>query len=168
MKKWSKVIVVMVLLTIGTVASMIFYQQSKIESGIPKDILKKTAFSVFTIDPKDKIWSLESSSTTYDKTSGILILNFINSTNRITASEQITPDVFTDIPNYTSTLLNLMHQYAELQTAIGTVALTKPVEFKGGQKAFINSGGTLMFYTTKEDMTDDQWKQFFNSLIVIK
>ena len=59
MKKWSKLIIVLVLLAIGSIASFTFYQNSKIDSGIPKDILKKTAFTVFTIDPSDDIWSLK-------------------------------------------------------------------------------------------------------------
>jgi len=161
-------IIVIIFVILTATAGLLIYQNSKVASGIPKDILKKTAFSVFTHDSSDNSWNLEKSSTVYDKATGVLTLHFTNTNNKITASEQVTPDAFTDIPNYYSILLSKLHEYAELQTSIGKVALTHPEELKGGQTAVINTSGTLMFYHPDKELTQDQWKQFFNSMIVIR
>jgi hypothetical protein len=51
---------------------------------------------------------------------------------------------------------------------IGTVKLTKPTELKGGQSAISRSGGTLLFAHPERNMTDTLWKDFFNSLEIVK
>jgi hypothetical protein len=163
----GQILILILIISTATIGFLV-YQNSKVDSGIPKEILKKTAFTVFTIDPSDEIWSLDKSITTYDKSAGVLTLHFTNSSNKITATQQVTPDPFTDIPNYYSILLNKLFVYEEIQTSIGTVALTRPEELKGGQTAIINTSGTLMFYSPDKDLSSAQWKQFFTSLIVIK
>ncbi len=161
-------IAVVVLIALLSAGGFLLYQNSKFESGISKDVLKKVAFKVFTYDPSLKDWELETSTITYDKTQGILTLNFIGDANKITVIEQLTPDVFTDIPNYYTILLSKLRIYSEIQTPVGTVGLTKPEELNGGQTAVLNSGGTLMFYRPEKNLSDDQWRKFFSSLVIIK
>jgi len=152
----------------GAIVIFSIIQSNKWQSGISKDILKKTAFSVFTHDPADSSWTFENSTTVYDTAQGVLTLHFINADNKLTVTQQLTPDPFTDVPNYLSILLSKLHQYAEIHTSIGTVGLTRPEELKGGQTAVINTRGTLMFAVPEKDLTNDQWQKFFNSLLVVK
>jgi hypothetical protein len=92
----------------------------------------------------------------------------LSSSNKLYITEQNTPDPFNDIPQYYPTLLGKLNEYSEIQTSIGTVALTHPTELKGGQSAVSNTHGTLMFVRPQNNLSDSQWKNFFNSIDVIK
>ncbi len=147
---------------------VIALHKSNTESGIPKAVLKKTVFTVFSTDPADNDWQLDKKAVVFDEKQGVLRLHFSSADNRIVMNEQATPDPFNDIPNYYSILLNKLHAYKEVQTNIGSVALTHPEELKGAQSAVINVKGTLIFAQPDKEMSENQWQNFFNNLIIVK
>jgi hypothetical protein len=155
-------LVLMVGLVIGAYA--IFRPQS---SPIPKDINQKISHSIF-VPAQSSGWRLDKTATSYNNDTGVLNTYLLSRNNRITMTQQNTPQTFKDVPTYYPALLNKLHEYSEIQTSNGTVGLTKPDELKGGQSAVANISDTLMFLHPDHDLTDQQWKQLFNNLDIVK
>lgn len=84
----------------------------------------------------------------------------------LTISLQPTPESFTDVPQVYEKLVEKMRQYTAFDSIQGKVYLTRPVELNGGQTAVMNAKGVLMFVKPNAELSDDEWKSFFNSLIV--
>ncbi len=127
---------------------------------LPKNIVKEIAF-VYVLPAN---WSIKQDSVRYKDA----VLSFRatdpESTNEMSITQQSTPEVFTDVPQYYPTLLDRLNRYKTFESANGVVYLTKPTELKGAQQAVMNSKGTLMFAHPVRNMTDDEWQRFFNSL----
>lgn len=87
---------------------------------------------------------------------------------QITVSMQPTPEGFVDVPQAFDKLVEKMNQYSVFESLNGKVYLTKPQELNGGQTAVMNAKGTLLFAKPIGDLTDDQWRSFFNQLDVVK
>ena len=65
-----------------------------------------------------------------------------------------------------------IHPYAQFNTNLGPVALTKfyqPGSFKQvGQAAVLASGGTLLIANSQKNLTNEQWKELFDSLKITR
>ncbi len=65
-----------------------------------------------------------------------------------------------------------IHPYAQFQTDLGPVALTKFYQSGtlelAGQAAVLASGGTLLFANSKQSLSNDEWKNLFDSLKISK
>ena len=85
-----------------------------------------------------------------------------------TISEQPTPESFTDIPQVYQKVLASWKQYGQFDTAVGTVYLTRPGNQNGRQVGVLNAKGTLTFVKADKDLSDDQWRQTFNNLDIVK
>jgi CxxC motif-containing protein (DUF1111 family) len=46
--------------------------------------------------------------------------------------------------------------------------LTHPKELSGGQSAVANKAGTLIFAKPSVNLTNDEWKDFFESLRILR
>lgn len=159
---------VVALVGVGALVTWLLIRGHQAAFGIPQAILKQPGFQVFSYDPEDSAWKIQGSQSSYDPKIGVLTLHFGSGTNSIILTQQTTPDTINDIPNYYAAFLGKLQQYAELHTTIGTVALTKPVELKGGQSAVANIRGTLMFAHPAQDLSNDEWQQFFNNLKAVR
>jgi hypothetical protein len=101
-------------------------------------------------------------------------LTFITKTasgTNITIVEQPVPDSLSSGDQVYYPALGL-HPYAQFQSKLGPVALTKfwksgtlePV----GQTAVLASKGTLLLASPDKDLSNAEWKEFFNSLTIAK
>jgi hypothetical protein len=111
---------------------------------------------------------IDADSIKYD--SGLKVLSFDAPIDgiRLSVSEQPTPENFTDIPQVYDKVVEQMRVYKKFETAIGIVYLTKPESRKGSQTAVMNTKGTLLFANPDKDLSDDQWRRFFNSFDVVR
>jgi hypothetical protein len=161
------------LLLIAIVAALTFFliQTNSTDSNpLPEEISKSINFTVY-VPPSDENakYTLDKSKTSFQKESGVLSLIILTPKgNKVSTSQQIIPETFKDIPSYYPKLLTKLNEYAEFHTRYGTVTLTKPTELKGGQTAVSTAGGTLLFATPEKNMTEQEWKHFFDSLEVIR
>jgi hypothetical protein len=142
---------------------------SKETSILPKDIRKKVTFVVFVPDQsaKDSAWIIDKKTISFDDKSGVLTINVRKNNKTLTLTQQSSPEVFKDVPQQYARLLNSLLQYGEISTKIGAVALTRPKELNGTQSAVTNQRDTLLFAKPSTDLSEDEWKDFFNSLIVL-
>lgn len=141
-----------------------YYQQ---DSAIPTPILRKASFPV--MEPDKKIYIINKGSPTYNADEGVLTYKVKGNNTEFTVTQQQIPDSFSDVPQLYPALLNKMRQYAEIRTNAGTVTLTHPEELKGDQTAVMKSSrGVLVFVRPKRNISEGEWKHFFNSLEVSK
>lgn len=152
----------------GIIITTLYFVRPKQPSVIPPAIKKHVAFQTYVPDTTSQQWNIPADSISYDSSQGVLSITALSSSNKLYITEQNTPDPFNDIPQYYPTLLGKLNEYSEIQTSIGMVALTRPAELKGGQSAVSNTHGTLMFVRPQNDLSDSEWKNFFNSLDVNK
>jgi hypothetical protein len=112
--------------------------------------------------------TVKTGSIKYDAGTQVLTYIIADAGVPITISEQSTPQAFIDIPQSYATLINSLNNYASFDSLQGTVALTYPKELNGQQSAVMNTKGTLMFaHPTNGSLSENQWKNLFNSLEVI-
>lgn len=164
MKKSLLIVLTVTLLLAGVApAAYIKYRTVPV---ISKDIQKKVGFTIFVPNKSDHAWTIDSKKINYDEKIGVLYTTLYKAgtSNRITMTQQVLPSPFSDIPNYSAVFLGKLNQYSELNVAIGTVALTRPTELKGGQSAVLNVRGTLMFLHPDQNLGEDIWKDVFTTL----
>jgi len=113
-------------------------------------------------------YKIQQSTAKYNAPSRVVLFHVANGNQNMLVTEQATPDPFNDIPNYYQTLVNDLRDYADISTASGTVSLTRPVELKGQQTAVSNNKGVLIFVRPNHDLSEDQWRAFFNDLAMVK
>lgn len=132
------------------------------DEQIPMDIMSQIPFVIYI--PSDE-WRIKKETPAYKK--GVLSFTVVNenqNNSELGITQQVSPELFIDVPQYYPALLDRLKKYASFGTKNGTVHLTKPVELKGEQQAILNNNGTLMFVHPDRDMSDDEWRKFFNTL----
>lgn len=154
--------VLLALLIVVVSSLLLFYDKDPI---IPAEIKKHITFQVYIPEKSNLI---QTESIKYDETQGILSFTAYRGNNKLYFTQQSTPDPIKDIPQYYAALLGKLNEYSEFKSNIGTVTLTKPKELNGNQTAVINAHDTLMFIRPEANITDNEWKEFINSLIVYK
>lgn len=156
-------VAVIALVTLG----VLLYVKSRPNPIIDRTIQKKAGFTIF-IPSQDKNapWVLDKKSIKYDTEIGVLHTNLFtpDKQKKIVMTQQVLPDPFTDVPNYSAIFYSKLHEYRELNLPIGRVTLTLPDELKGGQSAVANIKGTLMFLHPDKDLNDEEWKTVFKSI----
>ena len=85
----------------------------------------------------------------------------------LTVAEQPTPEPFKDIPNYMDKITTQMAEFASFDTAHGTVHLTRPQSAGSRQVAVVDYQGTLSFVRSSADLSQDDWRRYFNTLRTI-
>jgi hypothetical protein len=133
---------------------------------IPAQIKHQLDFLVF-LPPESQSSHIENKSFKYDANLKVFSVVVTSFNVKNTISEQPTPDAFNDIPGYYDKLTQNLNSYTNFETDLGRVYLTRPEELKGKQSAIMSTKGTLMFASPNKDLTDSQWRQFFNSLSII-
>ena len=134
---------------------------------IPPDIKKQIDFLVLYPQGDSNI-VVDRSTFKYDSQNHVLsfVVTCFGVKNTIT--EQATPDSFNDIPQYLDKVLQQLNSYSSFDTDMGKANLTHPSNLNGDQAAVMNTKGVLMFAHPVSTLTESQWRQFFNSLSVIK
>jgi hypothetical protein len=118
--------------------------------------------------PQGSDFKVDRDSAKYDSKLKLLTYNFQAFGTAATASEQPTPEMFADIPDAYGKLVDRMREYSVFESETGTVHLTHPPDQQGKQVAVMNAKGTLMFIKPEHDLGDDQWRQLFRALVIVK
>ena len=135
---------------------------------VPAKFTKVTTFVIF-YPTKSSGAAINQASFKYGTDSKVLSFLVSQSGINMTVAEQATPQGFIDIPQAYDKLIESLNGYAEFGSYYGTVNLTHPKEFNGQQSAALNAKGTLMFvHPTNGQLSQDQWKVFFNNLQTIQ
>jgi hypothetical protein len=143
------------------IAVMTFAERTPISASIRKQV------NFTLLYPKSSAAiKLDQKSIKYDPSVKQLSFIVTLSGRTITFSEQTAPDQFADVAEYYPKFIAQLQGYATFTNAIGKVDLTRPKDVKN-QVAVINAKGTLLFARSNGDLTEDDWKRLFNSLIVI-
>ncbi len=135
-------------------------------SPLPKPIREQFIGTLMV--PQANTVVIDKASATYDAQLKVLVYKIAAYDTTLTVSEQPTPDSFTDIPELLQKVATNMQEYATFDTDIGTVHLAKPTQTDGKQTAIMNSKGTLMFISSKRNLSQDQWRKLFKTMVVIK
>lgn len=130
---------------------------------LPATIRRQLSFVVYL---PGKGWDTSALSVGY--AGGVLSYRTTQAGAALTVTQQTTPGVFNDVPQYYPNLVNKLNEYSSFGTANGTVYLTKPKELNGQQQAILNNNGTLLFAHPNHNLSDDVWRRFFNGLSAIK
>jgi hypothetical protein len=165
MRKKLLYIIGVAVIMLVVVMGLLFHISSR--SVIPVNIKEQLDILVFL--PKES-GSLRIDRPTFKYDASLKVMSVVVGSYGIknTVSEQPTPDAFNDIPGYYDKLTERLNTYANFDTELGRVYLTRPVELKGKQSAIMNGKGTLMFASPDKDLTSSQWRRFFNSLQIIR
>jgi len=142
------------------------YQYNHRNQIIPHAIKKQ--LSVVTLIPKGNQFIVDKTSFKYEPSAKALTFVVSSFGVKNIISEQVTPDSINDIPQYLDKLTESLNAYTSFDSVVGKVYLTRPKELSGEQSAVMNTKGVLLFAHPVKDLTDDQWRQFFNSLEIIK
>ena len=153
------------LLCLMVIGSFTFWQVREHRSAplVPANISQKVNFIIYY---PGSSWQTKTSLMTNPDL--VLTLNATQADQQFTVTEQATPEVFNDVPQYYSTLLARLNQYGSFGTLNGTVYLTLPKELNGDQQAVLNNNGTLVFAHANHKLTNDKWQRFFNDLQPLK
>ena len=133
---------------------------------IPRPIKQQVTSTILA--PKSSSFATDRESVKYSPNLKLLTFNVQTDTIKVVVSEQPTPENFIDIPQVYDKVVEGMGEYQKFDTAVGTVHLTRPKELKGKQAAVLDTKGTLMFAKPEKDLSDDQWRKFFNSLDIVR
>jgi hypothetical protein len=133
---------------------------------IPRPIKQQVTSTILA--PKSSSIVTDRESVKYDTKIKLLTYNAQINEIKVVVSQQPTPENFTDIPQVYDKMVEGMSEYLKFDVAVGTVHLTRPKELAGKQAAVLNTKGTLMFAKPDKDLSDDQWRKFFNSLDIVR
>ncbi len=134
---------------------------------LPGNIRKQVSFVV--LYPNSKTHArIDRSSIKYDSPKKILTYTATVASAHVIITNQATPGTFTDVPQLYDKLLVSLHSYNDFTTAAGKVSLTRPPNANNQQVAVVNTQGTLMFVRSDHDLSEDQWRRFFNNLSTSK
>lgn len=132
---------------------------------VPQAISDKLNFRVILPVSSQQDSTIDKTSFKYDDSKKVLSFIGHSDGTKISISEQTYPEIL-----IYDKLVGTLNQYAEIQTKIGRVALTRPKSLNGAQTAVLSTyngtSGVLLFAKPDKDLTNDQWTQFFNNLTV--
>jgi len=132
---------------------------------IPPQLARQISFTIFW--PNSVNANANKQSIKYDSQEGVF--SYVVSINAVstTVTEQATPSEFVDISTYFPALINHMNNYDTFGSANGNVYLTRPNN-TNGETAVINHNGTLLFAHAQGNLSENNWRLFFNNLQVIE
>src|SRR5665213_701938 len=129
---------------------------------VPKTITSSAQFPILYPEPSKQV-TIKQSSFRYDKSHGqvYFIVNFKN--YNITFAEQSSPDSFSADPTFYTALVQKLNGYATFAAVDGRVDLSLPAETHE-QTAIMNARGTLLFASTRDTISESNWKLLLNTL----
>ena len=155
--------VVIVVIIIGGLVALGWLVTHK-PAIIPKKIVSQINFVLLYPDLKKSQGSIKKETIKYDPILKQMSLVVNYQGRNITLAEQTTPDQIKDIPAYYPKFIESFNGYSSFENTIGKVDLTRPKELHN-QVAVMNTKGTLLFAQTDSDMSDDLWRQLFNTFV---
>jgi hypothetical protein len=135
------------------------------KSPIPQSVKKSVTSTLLVPQGAGTVVDRESANFVPDEK--VLIYNVAYAGTKIIVSEQPTPQQFVDIPEVYKKTVDSMGMYQTFDVNVGTVYLTKSAKLDSKQAAVLNAKGTLLFAKPSADLSDEQWRVFFNHFVVI-
>lgn len=133
-------------------------------SPVP-DTIKKQLTSTLLL-PRSGTVTISRPSVKYEPKQKLLSYTVTYAGTELVLSEQPTPESFVDIPQVYKKVVDEMNNYSSFDADIGTIHLTMPKTLQGKQAAVLNTKGTLLFAKTTHNLSNDQWRLFFNQFQV--
>lgn len=164
MKKMTLVFLACLVLILAGIGVWVY---SNGDNQLPREITRQVTFDIYYPD-NIKQNPVSKDSAQYNPETKVFSYTTVVAGNKVTINQQDEPEIFNEADVQVSLyqkLLEKMRQYKEIETNLGTVTLTRPEELKGKQAAVLNAGGTLLFAEPESDLADNQWQQFFDSLV---
>ena len=146
------------------IAVLVTIQVLKPHPLLAKSITSKVDYVLLV--PKSTLVKLDNKSVGYNSDLKLVDYQVSYSGSQLIVSQQQAPSMFSDVPETYNKTLASMNQYSQFDSLQGMVYLTKPQQLAGKQAAVLLSKGTLMFVKSSNSLSDDQWRLFFNTLIV--
>lgn len=160
----KKALLVSFLAIAVVVVSLLAYKHFSNNNPLPAEINAKLSYKA--IFPSDSNL-VDTSSFKYDPDHKTLSFKVYLNDKTIVFTEQPTPDELASDTNTYYPALGI-HPYAQFETNLGTVALTKFWQSgnlePAGQSAILASGGTFVIANSQNNLTNAEWKQLFDSL----
>lgn len=154
--------VVLVLIVIGLV--LLFFLNFTSKNPVPANIKNQVSYKI--IYPS-KASQIDASSYQYQAGQKALSFSVNSEGNKVVFTEQPAPDAIGEGSNANYSAIGI-HPYAQFQTKLGQVALTKFYESgtlkSAGQSALLASDGTLLIAHSSQNITNEQWKNLLDSL----
>ncbi len=108
-------------------------------------------------------------SVTYNSANQVLTYSVKTTSGTVVSiNEQPTPPSFVDVPEAFAKLVSSLNPYSSFDSLNGTVHLTMPPQLAGSQSAVLNTKGTLLFVRPASNLSEDAWRQLFNSLQIVR
>jgi len=156
-----------ILALVVIVGGVVLYRYYYNPSPIPSSIRHQISYVIFYPKAGPQI-VIEKSTIKYSKSLGQVSFIVDYDGQHITFAEQGSPDSFAANPNFYSQFTNSLNGYATFDTINGTASLTVPTEVKH-EVGVMNARGTLLFaQSTTGNLSENVWKQLFNSLIYVQ
>jgi hypothetical protein len=108
--------------------------------------------------------SLQRSSIKYDPTDKLLSFTTGYEGQVVTISEQPSPEVFGDVPDFYTKWLTSFGQYESFNSTVGSVNLARSAQLSPYSVAILNTKGTLLFAKPSINLSDDAWRRYFLAL----
>lgn len=162
MKRLRLIVVIVAVLGLVVIVAMLLGPKPP----VPAEVKRAVTSTILIPKTRNVVVSRESMS--YNSQIKLLTYQAIVYGTKTVVSEQPTPESFIDIPQVYDKLVASMNEYSKFDSTSGTVHLTRPSNLKGKQTALMNAKGTLMFVKPESDLTEDQWRKFFNGIEVVK
>jgi hypothetical protein len=163
----KKALTLLLVLTIA-VSVGVYYSKQYNKNPLPENIRGVVSYKVVYPSNTKQI---DSKSFNYQTDKKTLSFKVNTGASNVVFTEQQAPNALgSDTQAYYPALG--IHPYAQFKTKLGQVALTKfwqsgnlkPV----GQSAVLASNGTFLIAHTEKNLTNDQWKNLFQSLKITK
>jgi hypothetical protein len=152
--------------TLAVVGVLTITLLAKSEHALSSDIRKQ--YQATLLVPRADTIEIKADTAEYAPADKLLTYHVIYQGSDLILSEQPTPEQFNDFPDLFEKLLGGMGKYKSIDVELGTVHLTRPPSLKGGQTAVMNTKGTLLFVKPDKDLSEAEWRLFFQSLEVDK
>jgi hypothetical protein len=163
-KKVSLGLILLLLLA----SSLVLFVRTKGHNPVPENIKKQLSYKV--IYPA-KTEQLDPTSYSYNSDGKVLSYKINHNDAVVVVTEQPAPESLGASTQAYYPALGV-HPYAQFQTNLGVVALTKFYHTGSlkpfGQTGFLASHGTLLIAHSEKDLTNAEWKTLFESLKVAK
>lgn len=160
----SKKTVILVLTPVIVLSGLVLYQLLNKPNPIPKNIQAQLSYKTIYPANTDQITP---NSYKYQVDQKNLVFDVEFSGNKIIFTEQPAPESLGSTTQAYYPVLGV-HPYAQFQTGLGVVALTKFYHTGSlkpfGESGILASGGTLLIAHCEKHMTNEQWKALFESL----
>lgn len=160
-----------ILFALSSAGSLALYFKNKNNNPLPSAIKNQLSFKALYPPSASSLIKIDSASYNYQASDKVLTFTVNYAGSDVIFSQQPAPDSLGSGKDVYYQVLGI-HPYAQFKTNLGLVALTK--FFKtgdlkpSGQSGVLATEGTLLTANTTGNLTNEQWKDLFNSLSISK